>query len=320
MAKTINCFIPFADANQVSATVAELKANALVKKIYLLQLEGAEGSYEGCEVIKIDGLTSSKTMKAIAEKADSDFVLYYQKYDNLKFGPFALDRMVKIAEDTLSGMVYADHYNGDHYSEEGLPTSTKAPVIDYQFGSLRDDFDFGSVLLFCSHCYKKAVAAMKADYKFAGLYDLRLKLSQFASLTHINEFLYSDIELDTRKSGEKMFDYVDPRNRGRQIEMEKACTEHLKEIGGYLEPEFKHIEFSENNFPVEATVIIPVRTRERTIADAIDSALAQKCDFKFNVIVVDNCSTDRTTEIIKERFGNNPQVIHMIVGDIGVGA
>ena len=320
MAKTINCFIPFADENQVSATVAELKANALVKKIYLLQLEGAEGGVEGCEVIKIDGLTSTKTMKAIAEKADSDFVLYYQKYDNLKFGPFALDRMVKIASDTLSGMVYADHYNGDHYSEEGLPTSTKAPVIDYQFGSLRDDFDFGSVLLFCSHCYKKAVAAMKADYKFAGLYDLRLKLSQFASLTHINEFLYSDIELDTRKSGEKMFDYVDPRNRGRQIEMEQACTEHLKEIGGYLAPEFKHIEFSEDNFPVEATVVIPVRTRERTIADAIESALMQKCDFKFNIIVVDNCSTDRTTEIIKERFGNNPQVIHMIVGDIGVGA
>ena len=131
MAKTINCFIPFADENQVSATVAELKANALVKKIYLLQLEGAEGGVEGCEVIKIDGLTSTKTMKAIAEKADSDFVLYYQKYDNLKFGPFALDRMVKIASDTLSGMVYADHYNGDHYSEEGLPTSTKAPVIDY---------------------------------------------------------------------------------------------------------------------------------------------------------------------------------------------
>ena len=110
MAKTINCFLPFADVKQVSATVAELKANALVKKIYLLQLEGgAEESVEGCEVIKIDGLTSSKTIKAIAEKADSDFVLFYQKYDNLKFGPFALDRMVKIACDTLSGMVYADH-------------------------------------------------------------------------------------------------------------------------------------------------------------------------------------------------------------------
>ena len=160
---------------------------------------------------------------------------------------------------------------------------------------------------------------MKADYEHAGLYDLRLKLSQFAALEHINEFLYSDSELDTRKSGEKMFDYVDPRNRGRQIEMEQAVTEHLKEIGGYLAPEFKHIEFGEDKFAVEASVIIPVRTRERTIADAIESALMQKTDFPFNVIIIDNCSTDRTTEIIREKFGNNPQVIHLITGDIGVG-
>ena len=156
---------------------------------------------------------------------------------------------------------------------------------------------------------------MKADYEHAGLYDLRLKLSQFAALEHINEFLYSDIELDTRKSGEKMFDYVDPRNRGRQIEMEQAVTEHLKEIGGYLAPEFKHIEFGEDKFAVEASVIIPVRTRERTIADAIESALMQKTDCPFNVIIIDNCSTDRTTEIIREKFGNNPQVIHLITGE-----
>lgn len=318
--KKINCFIPFENAEQATDTVNELRQNAVCAKVFLLKTPESEGSIEGCEEIAIDSLYSSATIKKIAAAADAEFALLYTKYNMLRFGPFALERMAKIASDTMSGMVYADHYNGDHYSEEGLPTSTKAPVIDYQFGSLRDDFDFGSVLLFCSKCLKKAADAMKADYKHAGLYDLRLKLSQFAQLTHINEFLYSDIELDTRKSGEKMFDYVDPKNRGRQIEMEQACTEHLKEIGGYLAPEFKHIEFSDEEFPVEATVVIPVRTRERTIADAIDSALMQKCDFKFNVIIVDNCSTDRTTEIIKERYGNNPQVIHMIVGDIGVGA
>ena len=314
MSKTVNCFIPFAGAEQVAATVAELKTyDYLVKKIYLLQKEEGTGSVEGCEVIKIDGLTSTKTMKLIAEHADADFVLLYTKYDRLKFGVFALDRFVKLAEDTGAGMLYADHYNGDE------PDRTKAPVIDYQMGSLRDDFDFGSVLFFCAEAFKRAAEKMKASYEHAGLYDLRLKLSQFADLEHINEFLYSDIELDTRKSGEKMFDYVDPRNRGRQIEMEQAVTEHLKEIGGYLAPEFKHIEFGEDKFAVEASVIIPVRTRERTIADAIESALMQKTDFPFNVIIIDNCSTDRTTEIIREKFGNNPQVIHLITGDIGVG-
>ena len=295
MSKTVNCFIPFADAKQVEATVAELKSyDYLVKTIYLLQKEEGTDSVEGCEVIKIDGLNSSKTIKKIAEHADADYVLLYTKYDRLKFGVFALDRFVKIAEDTEAGMLYADHYNGDE------PDRTKAPVIDYQMGSLRDDFDFGSVLFFCAEAFKKAASMMKADYEHAGLYDLRLKLSQFAALEHINEFLYSDIELDTRKSGEKMFDYVDPRTRGRQIEMEQAVTEHLKEIGGYLAPEFKHIEFGEDKFAVEASVIIPVRTRERTIADAIESALMQKTDFPFNVIIIDNCSTDRTTEIIRE--------------------
>lgn len=314
MKKSVNCFVPFADEQQVQATVAELKSyDYLVKNIYLLQKEEGTGSVEGCEVIKIDCLTSTKTIKKIAEKADADFVMIYTKYDRLKFGVFALDRFVTLANDTQAGMLYADHYNGDE------PDRTKAPVIDYQMGSLRDDFDFGSVLFFDADAFKKAVSKMKADYEFAGLYDLRLKLSQFAALEHINEFLYSDIELDTRKSGEKMFDYVDPKNRGRQIEMEEAVTEHLKEINGYLAPEFKHIEFGEDKFAVEASVIIPVRTRERTIADAIDSALMQKTDFPFNVIVIDNCSTDRTTEIIKERYGNNEQVIHLITGDISVG-
>ena len=152
-------------------------------------------------------------------------------------------------------MVYADHYQ----IADGKQTN--APVIDYQFGSLRDDFNFGSVLLFNTSKLKEAACRMKCDYNFAGLYDLRLKLSQKADLVHINEYLYSEVENDTRKSGEKIFDYVDPKNRNRQIEMEAACTEHLKEIGGYLKPEFKQIEFSAGNFEYEASVIIPVRNR-----------------------------------------------------------
>ena len=158
------------------------------------------------------------------------------------------------------------------------------------------------------------------EYKFAGLYDLRLKVSQKASLVHINEYLYSEIEDDTRKSGEKIFDYVDPKNRDRQIEMEQACTEHLKEIGGYLAPEFKQIEFSAGNFEYEASVIIPVRNRIRTIRDAIHSVLKQKTDFKFNLIIIDNHSTDGTTEAIDE-FKNDERLIHIIPErkDLGIG-
>ena len=293
----INCFIPFAEKEQAQKTIDGLKSSALVNKIYLLAGADVQGTVEGCEVIKVTNLNASATMRAIADKADADFVLLYTKYDTLKFAPFAIDRFVQIAQDSQSGMLYADHYN---VTDKG---ADKAPVIDYQYGSLRDDFDFGSVLFFCAQCFKQAVAAMKADYEFAGLYDLRLKLSQHAAITHINEYLYSDVELDTRKSGEKIFDYVDPKNRGRQIEMEQAVTEHLKEIGGYLapvkadgQPNFRHIEFNQGDFAVEATVMIPVRNRIRTIRDAIKSVLMQKTDFKFNLMVVDNFSTDGTRE------------------------
>ncbi len=316
----INCFIPFANAAQAQATIDGLKANELVNKIYLLANAEAQGTVEGCEVININNLTSTATMKAIAAAADADFTLVYTKYVSLKFAPFAIERFVKLAEDSQAGMLYADHYN---VTDKG---ADKAPVIDYQYGSLRDDFDFGSVLFYCSCALKKAAGMLKSEYEFAGQYDLRLKLSQFAEICHINEFLYSDVELDTRKSGEKIFDYVDPRNRGRQIEMEAACTEHLKEIGGYLAPEkadgtpnFKHIEFGEDNFAVEATVMIPVRNRIRTIKDAIDSVLRQKCNFKFNLMVVDNWSTDGTREAIASY--TDERLIHIIADyhDMGIG-
>lgn len=312
--RTINCFIPFLNAEQVKATIAGLKACELVNKIYLLAGADAEGEVEGCEKIAIKGLNSSDTMKKIAAKADADYVMLYIKHNTLEFGMFAIERMLHIADDSAAGMVYADHYNvvGE--------TRNNAPVIDYQKGSLRDDFNFGSVLLFNACVFKNAVAKIDKEYEFAGLYDVRLKVSQEAELVHINEYLYSDVELDTRKSGEKIFDYVDPKNRGVQIEMEEACTAHLKAIGGYLVPEFKKIEFSAGNFEYEASVIIPVRNRIRTIRDAIKSVLSQKTNFKFNLIVIDNHSTDGTTEAIDE-FKDDERVIHLIPErqDLGIG-
>ncbi len=309
----INCFIPFQSADQVKATITSLRESNLVKQIFLLNDNANQEKIEGCEVIEIDSLRSTATIKKIAEKANTDYTLIYTKPADLRMGMFALDRMLQIAKDSGAGLVYADHYqiaNGE---------KKNSPVISYQKGSLRDDFNFGSVLIYKSENLKAAVSSMEKEYKFAGLYDLRLKVSQGADLVHINEYLYTEIENDNRKSGEKVFDYVDPKNRGVQIEMEEACTDHLKKIGGYLAPHFKEINFSATGFEYEASVIIPVRNRIRTIADAINSVLTQKTNFKFNLIVVDNYSTDGTTEAI-DKF-TDERLIHLIPEnqELGIG-
>ena len=314
MKTTINCFIPFANAAQAEKTVQSLQSSDLIKKIYLLTTETTAPPLPGCDILTVSALNSSATMRAVATHSDADYTLLYTKYTTLSPGMFAFERMIHIAKDSNAGMVYADHYQ----VAEGVQKN--APVIDYQPGSLRDDFNFGSVLLYKASALKEAVSRMKADYQFAGLYDLRLKLSQKEALVHINEYLYSEVENDTRKSGEKIFDYVDPKNRGLQIEMEQACTEHLKEIGGYLAPEFKKIEFSAGNFEYEASVIIPVRNRIRTIRDAIRSVLNHKTDFKFNLIIIDNHSTDGTTDAIRE-FTSDKRLIHIVPerNDLGIG-
>ena len=311
--KKIDCFIPYAGKEQAEKTVQGLQATGIAGSIYLITTDSGIEPLPGCELLSADMPYSSATMKAIAQRADAEYTLLYTKETTLELGMFALERMMHIAEDTGAGMVYADHY------QIAGGKQTNAPVIDYQFGSLRDDFNFGSVLLFDTPKLKEAAGRMTSGYSFAGLYDLRLKLSQKADLVHINEYLYSEVENDTRKSGEKIFDYVDPKNRNRQIEMEEACTEHLKEIGGYLEPRFEPIEFSAGNFEYEASVIIPVRNRIRTIRDAIRSVLSQKADFKFNLIIIDNHSTDGTTEAIE--FKDDGRLIHIIPerNDLGIG-
>lgn len=312
--KTINCFIPFSSQAQVSETVKGLRACEHVKSIYLLATEKNQEAVEGCELLPVTSLNASATLHAIADRSDADYTLLYTKYTTLELGYFALERMVRIADDSQAGMAYADSYHVTDGKQE------KAPVIDYQYGSLRDDFNFGSLLLFNAAAFREAASRMTTDFQFAGLYDLRLKLSQKTSLVHINEYLYSEVENDNRKSGEKIFDYVDPKNRGVQIEMEAACTEHLKAIGGYLEPRFEKIAFDEGNFEYEASVIIPVRNRVRTIADAIESVLKQQTNFKFNLIIIDNHSTDGTTEAI-DRFAADERVVHLIPerNDLGIG-
>jgi hypothetical protein len=312
--KKIDCFIPYASAKQVKVTLGSLRESALVSKIYLMTSDNNAADVEGCTVVKVDSLVSSDTMQKVAKLAEADYTLFYTKYNNLMLGYFALDRFVRLAGDTGAGLLYADSYS----VADGNQVCT--PVIDYQFGSLRDDFNFGSVIFFDTAKFKEAAAGIDVKYKSAGFYDLRLRLSRIADFVHINEYLYSDVTIDTRKSGEKIFDYVDPKNRGVQIEMEQACTAHLKAIGGYLEPKFDEIDFSADEFKCEASVIIPVRNRIRTIRDAINSVLSQKASFDFNVIIIDNHSTDGTSQAIDEYLGN-PRVIHIVPerNDLGIG-
>lgn len=315
MTKTIHCFLPYGDSVSASATVKGLKQSPTVKHITFLVTEDAYDIPEGCDTLKIDSLKSTSTVRSIAEHADGDYLLLYTKENALEPGYFALERFMKIATDSNAGMLYSDSYT----IAEGVKKN--APVIDCQLGSLRDDFDFGSVLVFKTSDFKKAASGMNKDYKAAGLYDMRLRISRIAKIVHINEYLYSDITLDNRKTGEKMFDYVDPRNRASQLEMEDACTEHLKAIGAYLKPEFDKIEFTAGDFKYEASVIIPVRNRARTIADAVKSALSQKTDFPYNVIVIDNHSTDGTTDILRELAAGEPRLVHIIPerDDLGIG-
>ena len=246
---------------------------------------------------------SCAAVKEIAAQCKTPYALLYTGQGDLQWVQQGLGRLLQVAQETGAAMTYSDRfaYVGG--------TLREAPVIDCQSGSLRDDFEFGGVQLYRTSVLKEAAASMSADYEFAGLYDLRLRASRLGKLVHVNEFLYYELETDTRKSGEKLFDYVDPRNRAVQIEMEKACTDHLKALGAFLPPAVLSPDFAEGEFEYEASVVIPCRNRVRTIGDAIRSALDQKCSFRYNVIVVDDNSTDGTVDVI--RSFDDPRLVHI---------
>ena len=257
---------------------------------------------------------STQAIRNIAEKANTPYTMICLK-PNIQWVYLGQERMIQVLEMTDATMVYADHFNKVQ-SDKGQCT-IEAPVIDYQIGALRDDFDFGSVLLWDTAKLKAIVAQMDTDYEFAGLYDLRLRATEsdkvtkdnVQSLVHIPEYLYYEVEEDTRKSGEKLFDYVNPANRQVQIEMEQCVTAHLKRIGAYLQPGVYKELPEAGEFPVTASVIIPCKNRARTITDAIQSALNQKvrAPYSFNVIVVDDNSTDGTAGIIEKLQSDNVQ-------------
>lgn len=318
MNKTITCFIPYGSENQINKTIRHLQECSTVDRIFLLPTSPVPNLSlpDKCYILPSSAPESVERYKQVALYANTPFTLICTQVQDLEFGYMALERMCDYLSAPQCSMVYADHYK----TIKG--ERTPHPVIDYQLGSVRDDFDFGSLLMFRTDYLKRAINEIEVEkeYQHSALYALRLALSRYGELTHIREFLYTETEIDLRKSGEKQFDYVDPRNRQVQIEREEVFTRHLKKIGAYLKPGMMTVDLKEGEFSHEASIIIPVRNRARTINDAIRSVLEQETSFPFNLIIIDNHSTDGTSEII-EQYKNDNRVIHLIPErtDLGIG-
>lgn len=261
-------------------------------------------------------LCSSETVRADIKHFDGDHALVRVHDTDIQLGQFARERLESVARETGSAIVYSDYYD----LKDGKLISH--PTTDYQPGSIRDDFNFGSLLLIDTKIARDLIGRSQiSDSKFAGLYALRLACSRVAPITRIPEPLYTKVESDTRKSGEKQFDYVDPRNRAVQIEMEQVATDHLARVGALLKPPFQQVNLDEERFDAEASVIIPVRNRVKTIGDAVSSVLKQIAPFKFNLIVIDNHSTDGTSDVLRDFAKKDARVIHLNPdrNDLGIG-
>lgn len=318
--KEIDCFVAFSDVETTQQTLKQLREEPLVSEVYVLATSEEECSALGCKVLHIDHFSSSATVKKIAETAHTPFFMVCSKQTAVTFGYMAFKRMYLAASGMGVSMLYADHYSVQHGE------NVTCPAMDCMIGSVRDDFDFGSVRLYSTSAVRDYVNAFPdASYTYAGWYDVHLFLlrrdTEFP-LFHLREYLYTEKELDLRKSGEKQFDYVDPRNRAAQIENEEVCTRHLKLIDAYIEPDsIVEVAVDKHTFEFEASVIIPVRNRVTTIEDAVHSALSQQTSFKFNIIVVDNHSTDGTTEALRKLADADDRVVHIVPErtDLGIG-
>jgi hypothetical protein len=304
-----DCYIAFAGKEATQKMVEALNTNALTNRIFVISPEKIE--IPGAETLMSEHPHSSETIRQIAGTTTSPFALLLLNDTFVLPGQYSVERIIQTAENTGASMVYAD------YREVKNGTETLHPVIDYQQGSLRDDFNFGPAQLFRTEVLK---SFDEEDFDLAGYYALQLHASREGTVLRIPEFLFSMAETDLRKSGEKQFDYVSSAVRNKQLEMEKACTNHLKKIGAFLSPPFQEVNLKEENWQVEASVIIPVRNRAKTIKDAVESVIIQKTNFWFNLIVVDNHSTDGTTEIL-EKYAKQGMLIHLIPErkDLGIG-
>jgi len=289
-------------------TLLSLTKSALVERVVIVSQEQVPLKIPGCRILVAGPLLSHETLSLILARIRTKYLLLLSGAQQISIKPKALERILGKIESTKAGLAYSDFFDESEHGE------TLHPLNDYQLGSVRDDFDFGAMILFSVPAVRKALKkyGVIPGVKFAGLYDLRLKVSIDHSIYHLQEPLYSAMGADKPSGNEKLFAYVDPHNEAVQKEMETVFTDYLKKTGVYLPPNFKEVEQTPASFPVEASVVIPVRNRKETIAEAVKSALSQETDFPFNVIVVDNHSTDGTTVILSDLVRQYHRLKHII--------
>ncbi|HTP80156.1 MAG TPA: glycosyltransferase family A protein [Bacteroidota bacterium] len=304
-------------AASFASMLSRFASSPLTDRTIIVHPGGRNEHFAGAENISTEAPFSGRTVSRILERTRTEYLLLVPVSEEVDVAPSALDRLVSVARQTGSGLTYADYY------ETKSGARVPHPLNEYQAGSVRDAFEFGPLMLFSMKAVRRAVARHGSveAVRHAALYDLRLKVSVDHALFHVQEFLCAKASTDPRKSGEKLFDYVDPRNRIVQKEMEKVATNHLKRVGAYLTPRYSKIPQDEEKYPVDASVVIPVRNRKRTIGDAVMSALSQQADVPYNVLVVDNHSTDGTTDVLRDLATRHSAVRHLIPSrsDLGIG-
>lgn len=305
----IRCFLSYTSDEEVRSAVEGFGVSPHVESVYLLAADDSV-VVPGCRLLS-GSVYMTSTLRRMAEEAGDGYMLISLPGTAFVSGSNLCSRLLAVAEDTRSPLIYSDSWK----EENG--TRRPSPHIDCHEGSLRDDFDFGTLFFLRAEDFVEAVSEMESDYLYAAFYDLRLRLSRRGCLFHLREMLYTERPV-VMPEGERQFDYVDPRNRSVQMEMESACTRHLQAVGAWLPPVERSVVYDEeDDFPVDISVIIPVYNRVRTIADAVRSASEQQGDFTYNIIVVDNYSTDGTTELLQSLAVENPRLIHLIPEEKG---
>lgn len=320
IANKTDCFVFYSSEDATLSLLRQLKEEPEIGTIHVLMPQGMACPFAGCEVHSYDGFGSMATMRMISSLMESKFALMCTSGEHVTLGFHAVKRMLTIARSVNASVVYSDRF----FKRNGVTIAS--PTMDCYYGSVRDDFNFGNVCVLSSDALKAFLEeAGDCDYKASSWYALHLfclTRKRDYALYHVHEYLYTEVQSDLRSSGEKQFDYVNSRNRDTQIEREQIFTEYLKKIGAYIDPDsIADVAVESNSFDKEASVIIPVRNRVRTIEDAVRSALSQKTNFEFNVIVVNNHSTDGTTEVLERLSAEDSRVIHIrpTRDDLGIG-
>jgi len=315
MIEKLTVFLPYGGNNLTLRIVNELKKSLLIGNIILLTPEKSIKGLPGCGILYVNSLFSLDSIRRISNCAGAGLILLFTKAVLMELYPGTLERLISVLRDTNAGIVYSDFYE----TKSGIKTAH--PLLDYHLGCIRDDFDFGSMMLIDCEALSKSLEVGTKNYLHAGLYNSRLWISENYPVIRIQEFLYELFDGELRDPAEKHFDYVDPRNRAFQEEMETAATAHLKRIGAYLTPGFDEISHDSSDFEYEVSVIIPVKDRVNTICDAVESVLKQKTNFPYNLIVVDNHSNDGTSNILSKYALKEKNIIHLIPASryLGIG-